>query len=88
MPKVNPIRDTSMALNGLMRTTIVAKLFNVSTSTIGKWDDVAVPHLRVGGLNWVSFEKARAFRIAEADALKLPHDAILALEYARSKGLV
>lgn len=88
MPKVSNGRDDAMSQNNLLRATILAKLLNVSTSTITKWPDAAVPKIRVSGLCWCNYTQARAFRQVESDSIGLPADAVAALEYARVKGLV
>lgn len=72
MPKVSAARDANMSLNGFVRASIVAKLFNVSTSTVGKWPAGKVPRINSGGLCWIKWEDARKFRVEEAEAGKLP----------------
>lgn len=88
MPKVSLARDLNMAENGHIRATLVAKLFNVSTSTVGKWPVDKVSRINNGGLSWIKWEEARAFRQAEADMQKLPLVSKEVYELAQSKGLV
>ncbi len=75
MPKVSPARDSNMSLNGYVRASIVAKLFNVSTSTVGKWPSGKVKRINSGGLCWIDWSDARKFRVEEAEAAKLPQTA-------------
>jgi hypothetical protein len=82
------MRDDAMCQNGYLRATIVGRLLGVATSTVGKWPETATKSIAVGGLRWVNWSVVRAFRTIEADSLNLPHEANVALEYARAKGLV
>lgn len=88
MPKVSAARDLNMAANGYIRATIVAKLFNVSTSTVGKWPTEKVSRINNGGLSWIKWDEARAFRQAEADMQKLPLVSSEVFELAKSKAIV
>ena len=88
MPKVNPIRDDLMATNGYLRATVVAKIFNLSTSTVGKWPTDKVGQIRANGLNWVNWVKAREFRALESAALKLSSTASEVLAWARTNKII
>ena len=88
MPKVSMQRDTVMSENGYIRATVVAKLFNVSTSTVGKWPMEKVSRINTNGLSWIKWEDARAFRQMEADMNKLPVGAVDTFALANSKQFV
>ena len=88
MPKVSTQRDTVMSENGYIRATVVAKLFSVSTSTVGKWPVDKVSRHNTNGLSWINWSEARAFRQMEADMNKLPSTAVEAFALANSKSFV
>jgi hypothetical protein len=88
MPKVALARDLNMSLNGYIRATLVAKIFNVSTSTVGKWPADKVKRIANGGLSWILWSDARAFRAVEADMMQLPTGASDVFKLAQEKAFV